>query len=261
MECSPQSIAQTLKQHRQIMNSVIAKWDVFLKKAEKKIKDGREKRNQNWLKEAPEFNVFKITRREHFEVTTHSALLANLLDPRESHGQRDLFLQSFLGCINGKSGKAAFNLEQKIVWEIEAEHSFASHIDTEMVHYDIDDVGNENSGRIDILLRTHDRSTAIAVENKIWAADQPCQLVRYWRFLNHYSPNRILVYLSPYGSKPSEAALETADSKEKKEILEQLICLSYKSDVRSMLKKVVDDIQAKPVQHIVDQYLKNLEAL
>jgi hypothetical protein len=33
------------------------------------------------------FNVFEVTRRSGFEVTTHSALLCDLLDPRGTHGQ------------------------------------------------------------------------------------------------------------------------------------------------------------------------------
>jgi hypothetical protein len=32
------------------------------------------------------FNVFEVTRRSGFEVTTHSALLCDLLDPRGTHG-------------------------------------------------------------------------------------------------------------------------------------------------------------------------------
>jgi hypothetical protein len=42
------------------------------------------------------FNVFEVTRRRGFEVTTHSALLCDLLDPRGSHGQGGAFLNAFL---------------------------------------------------------------------------------------------------------------------------------------------------------------------
>jgi PD-(D/E)XK nuclease superfamily len=41
------------------------------------------------------FNVFSVTRRSGFEVTTHSALLCDLLDPRGSHGQGGAFLKAF----------------------------------------------------------------------------------------------------------------------------------------------------------------------
>jgi hypothetical protein len=46
------------------------------------------------------FNVFAVTRRHDLEVTTHSALLCVLLDPRGSHGQGGAFLQAFLEVVD-----------------------------------------------------------------------------------------------------------------------------------------------------------------
>ena len=41
---------------------------------------------------APDFNFFRVMRIHSRENRTHSALLANLLDPNGSHGQGPLFL-------------------------------------------------------------------------------------------------------------------------------------------------------------------------
>ena len=41
------------------------------------------------------FNIFEILKAEHYEVTTHSAILAELLNPKGAHGCNDLFLKSF----------------------------------------------------------------------------------------------------------------------------------------------------------------------
>jgi PD-(D/E)XK nuclease superfamily len=46
------------------------------------------------------FNVFEVTRRSGFEVTTHSALLCDLLDPRGTHGQGGAFLRAFLALVD-----------------------------------------------------------------------------------------------------------------------------------------------------------------
>ncbi len=85
--------------------------------------------------------------------TMHSYLLAYLLNPRESHGQRSLFLNVFLKRLGVE------NLNQeKENWRITAE-----------------------TARIDILLRRTDPHSVIIIENKSnLANDQPNQLYRYW---------------------------------------------------------------------------------
>lgn len=45
---------------------------------------------------ASAFNIFQVLGRIYDEVGTHSALLANLLNPQGSHGQGTLFLERFL---------------------------------------------------------------------------------------------------------------------------------------------------------------------
>ena len=42
------------------------------------------------------FNIFQILRVGHLEVTTHSPILAELLNPKGNHGQGAVFLGRFL---------------------------------------------------------------------------------------------------------------------------------------------------------------------
>ena len=52
------------------------------------------------------FNVFAVTRRSGFEVTTHSALLCDLLDPRGTHGQGGAFLDVFLALLDANLSRS-----------------------------------------------------------------------------------------------------------------------------------------------------------
>ena len=56
----------------------------------------RDESRERQLRQAPDYNIFEILRLERNEVRTHSAFLSHLLTPTASHGQRLLFLQSFL---------------------------------------------------------------------------------------------------------------------------------------------------------------------
>ena len=45
------------------------------------------------------FNLFRILGVAYLEVSTHSAILANLLDPRGSHAQGHVFFHAFLATL------------------------------------------------------------------------------------------------------------------------------------------------------------------
>src|SRR4051794_25880711 len=89
------------------------------------------------------FNLFSILRQEHDEVHLHSAFIAELLNPRGSHGRGCVFLQHFLAELNICADSA---LSDRNV-SIEVEHRFPDH------------------GQIDVLLQLPGR--IIVLENKI----------------------------------------------------------------------------------------------
>jgi hypothetical protein len=83
--------------------------------------------------------------------TMHSLLLGYLLNPNESHGQRNLFLCKFLE-LSGIEKPNEGN------WVVTVE-----------------------KGRIDVLLKRNDPPSVVIIENKSnEAGDQYCQIYRYW---------------------------------------------------------------------------------
>lgn len=101
--------------------------------------------------------------------TTHSRILAYLLDPRAQHGQGYIFLQIFLEQIGIKDREGP--------WIVTAE-----------------------IGRVDVLIKRYRHPhSAILIENKChYAIDQPNQLYRYW-YQEIYLPN---VDINPRGDMP-----------------------------------------------------------
>jgi hypothetical protein len=87
------------------------------------------------------FNMFEVCGVNHYEVT-HSAIVAELLNPQGSHGQGELFVEAFIKSINLQD----FNFELVGV-----------NVITEMV---------APNGRIDIVI-SNSNNQAIIIENKI----------------------------------------------------------------------------------------------
>ena len=99
------------------------------------------------------FNLFTITRIERAEVNTHSAMIAELLNPEGRHGQGVRFLELFLSTMDFKH---ECSLTEARVYK---EQTFAGF------------------GRVDVVI--HLRDHLILLENKIDAPDGNKQLKRY----------------------------------------------------------------------------------
>lgn len=107
-------------------------------------------------------------------------VLADLLSPQGSHGQRAVFLEMFL---------SSFKLDES--WAVPNKARVAT------------EVGTRNGRRIDI--RIDFENGAIAIENKPWAGDQELQVADYIAEIEAKHPlNRKLIYLSAYGDGPTE---------------------------------------------------------
>lgn len=140
-------------------------------------------KNEKELLKGEKFNIFSILGLEHYENTTHSAFLGELLNPQGSHLKGTNFLKNFLETI----GITSIDIDTAKVY---LEYSIGPRNDKE-----------KSGGRIDIYIEdAHDN--AIAIENKIYAIDQNCQIERYYNFKN---PDTYKVfYLNLYGDNPSE---------------------------------------------------------
>lgn len=111
---------------------------------------------------------------------TLSNVLADLLSPQGSHGQKAVFLETFL---------SNFNLAE--TWAVPIKARVAT------------EVGTRNGRRIDI--RIDFEQGVIAIENKPWAADQELQVADYIAEIEARHPhNRKLIYLSADGDGPGE---------------------------------------------------------
>jgi len=140
-------------------------------------------KNDKALLRGETFNIFSILGLEHYENTTHSAFLGELLNPRGSHLKGNIFLKLFL---------------EKL------QVSFID-IETANVHLEYN-IGTRNDeaktgGRMDIYIEDA-QSHALAIENKIYAYDQHRQLERYCNF-KHTDTYKVF-YLNLYGDAPSK---------------------------------------------------------
>lgn len=175
------------------------------------------------------FNIFSIMQMETNEVYTHSAFIAELLNPKGSHGQGSIFLKLFFEEIKNIKTYEDFDFENaKILVE--------EHIGFINEDY-------TKGGFIDIVIK--DNKNQIVIENKIYASDQTNQLVRY---KNHYE-NCTLLYLTLDGKEPS------ADSKGDLNLNECFHCISYSEVILRWLSNCITKTFEQPIlREAIKQY-------
>lgn len=170
------------------------------------------------------FNIFSILRREDDEVNLHSRFIAELLDPQGTHGMGTAFLERFLVQV----GLETFDVTSAIVQR----------------EYQNMDIFMANGAR-----------QAIILENKIYAPDQPGQLVRYYKAVRKAGYKDVAVlYLTLYGDAPGS---ESAGN-----LNEDVITLSYADDVRDWLAACIEAAASFPViRETLVQYRRLIEGL
>ena len=207
-----------------------------------------EYRNENTVM-AKDFNIFHILGVAHYEVSTHSSFLRELLDSNGTHGQGNLFFIEFLSMLAAKGviprdDIKSYSTKTFDDYVCEAERS----VDT---------------GRVDIIVEqlAGDAPFCIIIENKVWAEDQEKQIERYWQELvgkkNIPINRKKILYLSPDGHLPSEWSIDktTRYELENKGILH---CISYKKDIRQWLENVLPKVESDKVKHSLIQYIDAL---
>lgn len=181
------------------------------------------------------FNVFKILKLASSEVRMHSAFIAELLDPKGSHGQKDVFLKLFIKAFCFKERE--IDTESCRV-EIEKHTGFISDDRTE-------------GGRIDVFIS--DRyNNHIIIENKIYAGDQHNQLVRYYQ----HSKNADLFYLTLTGNQPSKNSHGNLEDET------HFRCISYKRHIIDWLEDCRKEVTILPViRESITQYINLIKYL
>lgn len=209
-----------------------------------KIKEQRKEK----FERGENYNIFNDLGFMSDEVHLHSMFLANLLNPKGSHGQRGKFLEAFLKML------------QKTFPAISAD---SLEIDTTIASVEVEKyIGRQTDsedGRIDIYLT--DGKHSIIIENKIYAVDQHHQMLRYRNYGmsqkgDDTEKSFVLIYLTLDGCSPSKESLGE-DLKEN-----DIVCLSYKSDIRGWLDRCVELASRTPlVRETINQYISTIDIL
>ncbi len=174
------------------------------------------------------FNMFGVLGVDNDE-TTHSAIVAELLNPKGSHALGDKFLQEFLKVMELQN--FGWDTKQAIVT-------------TEMW-------AGEN-GRMDIVIESCGK--AVIIENKFNAGDQPEQLKRYHRFAEkrYKAGNYVIFYLTLDGKQASPDSGEGVDYKQ----------ISHKEQIVAWLKQCVMVAANYPiVRETINQYINYLQKI
>ncbi|KQR70264.1 PD-(D/E)XK nuclease family protein [Pedobacter sp. Leaf176] len=181
------------------------------------------------------FNVFKILKLESSEVRMHSAFIAELLNPKGSHGQKDVFLKLFIKsfCFKGAEIDTA-----SCTVEIEKHVGFIN-----------DD--RTDGGRIDIFI-SDKQNNHVIIENKIYAGDQYNQLVRY----HQHSEHADILYLTLEGGEPNKNSCGILKNEE------HFKCISYKNSIIEWLEACRKECAVFPIiRESITQYINLIKYL
>lgn len=192
------------------------------------------------------FNIFKVINAISDETLVHSAFIAELLDPKGSHGQGDFFLKELLFQIGIH------------------EENFSTSKAFVITEYHIGFLSNDEptGGRIDILIRDIN-DNIIAIENKIYASDQEWQLLRYY---NNF-PNKEklhLLYLTLDGKDPNTNSIHCSREKQSDNLAYSISkeenhfkTISYQNDILEWLENCVEKLKGKDDEKKNKMYLVN----
>lgn len=200
---------------------------------EQALQEERHRKGEN-------YNLFSILNIERYELK-HSALIANLLDSKGSHGCGDAFLRAFFEIA---LKERAYPFEDCTLPDSDTE-------------YYTGPIAGDTGGRIDILVKSS--RYGLIIENKIYAGDQDKQLTRY----DNYGKETFgadgyrLVYLTLYGY---DASKESTATKSAEEVA--YLRLSYAEDILRWLEQCVRLADNKPlVRESLNQYIRTIKQL
>lgn len=177
------------------------------------------------------FNLFRICGVDHYE-NTHSAILAEFLNPNGTHGLKSKFLECFIETVGEQFTIEDFNCKNA------------------RVHTEFAIPG----GRIDIIIEDKQRERAIIIENKIFAGDQWKQLKKYDEYANktYKNENYQILYLTLDGREPSKQSGEGVSC----------LTISYTETIINWLENCVAIASRFPmVRETIIQYSNHLKQL
>ena len=177
------------------------------------------------------FNMFRVCGVNHYE-NTHSAIIAEFLNPKGSHGLKSKLLECFIETLGNDFKIQNFDCESA---QIITEYS-------------------TDQGRIDLFIKDN-QNKAIIIENKIYAGDQWKQLKRYDIYANdkYKKGNYQILYLTLNGVEASKQSRKGVD---------YYLPISYAENIIMWLEKCVAIASRFPmVRETVIQYINHLKQL
>ena len=165
-----------------------------------------EREEEMYRRQGEGFNIFEIMKLETSATEIHSAILAELLTPKGSHGVGDVFLKAFveimgLDDLEMDTLSAEVQLECPLDWSVFGKDSLWRL--------------KENTyppSRIDILIKS--KRKAIFIQNQMYTGYQSSLLEPYfYHAKKHYPAGFRLVYLTLYGNLSSEYSNNHSDKK------------------------------------------------
>lgn len=196
------------------------------------------KKRQREINRGEYYNVFEVLNLSTDEVRLHSSFIADLLNPKGKHGLGTEPLKSYMQILDSNLN---FDEEDLINCNVKRE-------------YVIGPISQDQTsgGNIDILLTIGNYQ--VIIENKIYAGDQPKQLLRYHNFAKSH-PHK-LVYLTLGGNKPSGSSTDCLACGE------GYTCISYRKDIAVWIGKCLIMAVSKPlIRETLQQYLYIIKTL
>ncbi len=224
------------------INNLLAQIQILSKKIKEQQK---EKKKRGEL-----FNIFNDLNLTSDEVRLHSSILSSLLNPKGSHGQGDKYLKAFIEMLYHIS-------PSKVCLDFISTSS--SKVSVQVEKY-IGPLTETEGGRLDLYIT--DTNHRIIIENKIYAGDQPNQLLRYWNYgiykgkkSRHGEESFLLIYLTLDGHEPDKKSISglTRDN---------YICISYKYEIRTWLERCLELSARQPlIRETIVQYINTINFL
>ena len=170
----------------------------------------------------------------------HSAIIGFLLNPN-AHDGGEKCLKEFIKYISQKAALGDFKPDFNTKVELEKDLGSVSV-----------DCSRPTGGDVDIFIEDKN-GHALVIENKIYATDGTCQLLRYHNSLNDLGRPHTLIYLTLFGKKPSDRSLGCLSPNVIEPLKKELVTNITYSDVNKWLSDIKQYCSRAIIQNI-EQY-------
>lgn len=188
------------------------------------------------LKLATRLNIFKVFEPDENKL---SDILADLLDPKGSHGQGNLFLKGIFQELN--LDQSEHPAEEVVVQREAPTYQILAH-----------------RRRIDVLVQA---DALLAIENKVDSVEQPDQVKDYLEHLSQCTKGgairSVLIYLTPNGENPKSISSSDLEGRKKSK---ELYCWSYQVEIRAWLKACRRACEADKVRQFLTDFIAYIES-